>query len=69
MKCQKDGCNNEAQYTLTTQIKPDGESLFDVEIYLCGAHFLNCFEIDIFNEAKTEEQVLNSAVLAPTALN
>lgn len=68
MECQKEGCNNKAEYASTVEIKPGGEGLFDVQIYLCEEHYLDCFEIDIYNEATTKEWVLNHAVLAPSFL-
>lgn len=61
MKCQKTDCNDPSKYTLIVEIKPEGESLFDVEIHLCEEHYLDCFEIDIYNEFKTKEQVLKEA--------
>ena len=68
MECQKEGCNKKVEYAFVVEIKPEGEDLFDVEIYLCEEHYLDCFEIDIYNEARTKEQVLDHGVLAPTFL-
>ena len=69
MECQKCDCNKKAEYALIVEIKPEGEDLFDVEIYLCEEHYLDCFEIDIYNEARTKEHVLENAVLAPIVLD
>ena len=68
MECQKKGCNEKAEYALIVEIKPDGGVLFDVEIYLCEEHYLDCFKIDIYNEARTKEHVIDLAVLAPLFL-
>lgn len=68
MECQKKGCNKKAEYAFVVEIKPEGEDLFDVEIYLCEEHYLNCFEIDIYNEAITKKHVLDHGVIAPSFL-
>ena len=68
MECQKKGCNKKAEYAFVVEIKPEGEDLFDVEIYLCEGHYLNCFEIDIYNEAITKKHVLDHGVIAPSYL-
>ena len=68
MECHKCDCNKKAEYALIVEIKPECESLFDVEIYLCEKHYLDYFEIDINNEAITKERVLDTAVLAPSFL-
>lgn len=64
MECLKHGCNKKAKYALIMEIKPEGEVLFDVEVYLCEEHYLDCFAIDIYNEARTKEHVLDHARLA-----
>lgn len=62
MKCQQYDCDDEAMYALIVEISPEGEVLFDVKIFLCEEHYLDCFEIDIYNEFITKKDVLDNAV-------